>query len=89
MAISAGAMPPASGKETGAAEHVGCLCVEGEPPGEQLPGRVDLDADEIDPRRAQRRLMPEHARRPLRCRPHEAECQDHSGDGLQNETAAR
>ena len=62
-------------QETGAAEHLGCLCVEGDPPGEQLPRRIDGDAAETDPRRAQCRLMPEHACCPLRRRPHEAKCQ--------------
>jgi len=65
---------PGKCQETGAAEHVRRLSVEGDPPGEQPPGRVDGNAAETDPRRAQRRLMPEHGRCPLRRRRYETDC---------------
>jgi len=70
-------------------EHVRRLSVEGDPSGEQLPRRVDSNAAEADPRRAQRLLMPEHSRCPLRRRPYETDCENYSSDGLQDETAAR
>ena len=43
----------------------------------------------LDPWRAQRRLVPEHRRRPLRRRPYKGERDQDSGNGLQSEAAAR
>jgi hypothetical protein len=37
---------------TGAGKDAGCLGVEGEPPGEELPGRVELQPKEVEKRRS-------------------------------------
>jgi hypothetical protein len=74
-------------QQAGAPEHLGCLGVEGHPPGEQLPRRIDRNAAEADPRVTERRLLPEHGRRPLRRRPYENKCQCGRGDSLQDPTA--
>ena len=73
-------------QQAGAPENLGRPGVEDHPPGEQLPRRIDRNAAEADPGRAERRLLPEHGRRPLRRRPYENKCQCDSGNSLQDPT---
>ena len=74
----AGGNTPECRNGAGTRKHAGCLGVEAEPPGEQLPGRVDLHAKEIDPRRPERGLVAQHGRRPLRRR-HQADADGGGG----------
>ena len=57
---------PERGNGACACKHVRRLRVERQPPDEQLPGRVELDPKEIDPRGPQRRLVAQHGGGPLR-----------------------
>jgi hypothetical protein len=68
------------GKGTGREEDARCLGVEREPPGEELPGRVELEDAEVGERGPEGRLMAEHRGRPLRRCPQAGETQE-SGDG--------
>src|SRR6185295_3019808 len=74
MTMRADAMPPGDCQQAGATEHLGRLGVEGHPPDEQLPRRIDRNPGKADPGRAERRLLPEHNCRPLRGRPYENKC---------------
>src|SRR5581483_12305435 len=72
--------PPEGGERAGACEHLWRLAVVGQPPREQLPGRVELEAKQVDGRRSERRLERQHRRRPL-CRGGEAQEGGSSGEG--------
>ena len=71
---------PERGNGAGACKHVGRLRVERQPPDEQLPGRVDLDPEEIDPRGPKRSLVAQHGGGPLR---RGGEACNHQSDGDQ------
>jgi hypothetical protein len=66
------------GQRPGAGEDAGRLGAEGQPPGENLPGGVELEAEEIEPRRSQCRVVGKQRRRPLRGRD---ECGKHDRGG--------
>ena len=72
--------PPEGGERAGACEDLWRLGVIRQPPREQLPGRVELEAKQVDCRRAERRLERQHRRRPLRGRG-EAQEGGSSGEG--------
>jgi hypothetical protein len=55
-------------KDASPGEHMRSLRIEGNPPTEQLPGCIELEAGDFDRRCSQRRLMPEQHGRPLRGR---------------------
>ena len=73
------------GNGTGREEDARCLGVEREPPGEELPGRVDLDDAEIEERGPEGRLVPKHRGRPLRRRPQAGEAQESGDDALERD----
>src|SRR5574339_235732 len=77
------------GKGTVREEDARCLGVEREPPGEELPGRVELDDAEIDERRPEGRLVSKHRGRPLRPRPQAGEAQEGGDDALERDSSSR
>ncbi len=79
----AGGNSPECRNGAGTRKHAGCLAVERQPPGEQFPRRVELEAREIDPGCPERRLVAEHRRRPLR---RGDETSQRDGDGQQTLT---
>src|SRR5262249_52647540 len=64
------------GDGAGAREYVGRLLVEGQPPLEKAPWRINLDAQEVEPSRAKGSLVSKHRGRPLRSSPQTAENQE-------------
>ncbi len=58
------------------------LAVERQPPGEEFPRRIDLDAEKLDPGCAERRLMAEHVGGPLRAGPQASDGEHQGRRGL-------
>jgi hypothetical protein len=77
------------GQRPGAGKDAGRLGAEGQPPGEDLPGGIELEAEEIEPRRPQRRVVGEPGGGPLRRRGERGEHDGGSKKGPDNRWGKR
>src|SRR5581483_1801823 len=84
-----GGKPAEGGGRAGARKHIRSLGVERQPPHEQLPGGVNLEAEEIEPRGAEGGLVAQHRGGPLRGSPQAGDDERHAGGDLQRPCAAR
>jgi len=79
--------PAEGGDGTGGGKDIRRLGVEREPPGEELPGRIELDDGKIDEGRPKGGLVGQHAGRPLRGSPQAGDAQE-DGDGALKQNGA-